>query len=283
MIAHLTALMLVAAAPAQQAADTTFAVQADGRLEITQIEGAVRITAWDRSEMRVVASYDEEEGRLEVRQSGGAVHVSAQGEWGEPVYAEFDISVPRRMALEMSGAELEVSIDGSEGDVQVSTAEGDISLSGGSGNVALNAVDGTVTVSSASGKITINAVDGDISVTRANGAVSATAVDGSVVLREITSDNISVNAVDGDITYRGTISDGGRYVLSTHDGDLDVVIPDGSNARISIDTFSGDLETDFPVQFEGDFGKKRISFTVGTGKALVELSAFDGTISLKKQ
>jgi DUF4097 and DUF4098 domain-containing protein YvlB len=281
MIAHLAALML-AAAPAQQA-DTTFAVDADGRLEVTQIEGVVRIEAWDRAEMRVVASYDEEEGRLEVRQSGGAIHVSAKGEWGEPVYAEFDITVPRRMALELSGAELEVSVDGTAGDVSVSTAEGDISLAGGTGNVALNAVDGTVTVSGASGKIAINAVDGDISVTRANGAVTATAVDGSVVLQEITSDNISVNAVDGDITYRGTISDGGRYVLSTHDGDLDVVIPEGSNARISVDTFSGDLETDFPFQFEGDFGKKRISFTVGTGKALVELSAFDGTISLRKQ
>jgi hypothetical protein len=103
------------------------------------------------------------------------------------------------------------------------------------------------------------------------------------MLEVITSDNVSVNVVDGDIAYEGTIADGGRYVLSTHDGDLDVLIPDGANARISIDTFSGELDTDFPVELEGDFGKKRISFTVGTGKALVELSAFDGTISLRQE
>jgi len=281
MIAHMAAAVLAALAPAQQA-DTTFAVEG-GRLEITQIEGMVSVTAWDRAEMRVIADYDEDDGRLDIRQSGGTIHVSAKGEWGEPVYAEFEITVPRGMALEFAGASLEVDIEGAVGDVSVSTAEGDITLSGGSGNVGLNAVDGNITVIGASGKIAINSVDGDVSVTDSDGAIAVTAVDGDVMLEGITSENISVNAVDGDITYDGTITDGGRYVLSTHDGDLYVSIPDGSNARISIDTFSGDLDTDFPVELEGDFGKKRISFTVGTGKALVELSAFDGTISLKQQ
>lgn len=282
MIAHVTAAMLVALAPAQQA-DTTFAADGASRLEVNQIEGVVNITAWDRADMRVVGTYDEDAGRLDIRRSGGTVHVSAKGEWGEPVYAEFEISVPRAMALEMAGASLEVGIEGVAGDVSVSTAEGGISLQGGSGNVGLNAVDGNVTVDGASGKIGINAVDGDVTVTGSSGAVAATAVDGDVILEGITSDNVSVNAVDGDITYEGTIADGGRYVLSTHDGDLFVTIPDGANARISVDTFSGDLDTDFAVELEGDFGKKRISFTVGTGKALVELSAFDGTISLKQQ
>lgn len=281
MITTMTALMLAALAPAQQA-DTTFAVDAGGRLELTQIEGTLNVTAWDRSELRVVAAYDEEEGRIEIRQSGGTVHVSAKGEWGEPVWAEFDITVPRGLALEITGVSLPVSIAGAAGDVSVSTAEGDIELEGGSGNVALNAVDGMVSVRSANGNIAVNAVDGDVTIGGSAGAIAVTAVDGTVLLESIDSENVSVNAVDGDISYEGTIADGGRYVLSTHDGDLYVSIPDGANARISVDTFSGELDTDFPVELEGDFGKKRMSFTVGSGKALVELSAFDGTISLKQ-
>jgi hypothetical protein len=281
MIAHVTAALLAALAPAQQA-DTTFAVDAS-RLEVNQLEGVVNVTAWDRNEMRVVAEYDEDEGQLDIRQSGGTIHVAAKGEWGEPVYGELELSVPRGMAIEMTGVSLEVTIEGSAGDVTVSTVEGSIFLVGGAGNVALNAVDGNVTVAVASGKIAINAVDGDVSVSESDGAIAVTAVDGDVTLEGITSDNVSVNAVDGDIGYDGTIADGGRYVLSTHDGDLDVLIPAGANARISIDTFSGELETDFPVELEGDFGKKRISFTVGTGKALVELSVFDGTILLRQE
>lgn len=281
MIAHVTAALLAALAPAQQA-DTTFAVDAS-RLEVTQLEGVISVTGWDRSEMRVQATYDEDEGRLDIRQSGGTIHVATKGEWGEPVYGELELSVPGGIALEITGVSLEVGIERSAGSVSVSTAEGEILLVGGSGNVALNAVDGPVTVAGASGKIAINAVDGDVSVSESDGAIAVTAVDGDVTLEGITSDNVSVNAVDGDIGYDGTIADGGRYVLSTHDGDLDVLIPSGANARISIDTFSGELDTDFAVEFEGDFGKKRISFTVGTGKALVELSAFDGIISLRQE
>ena len=281
MIAHVTAALLAALAPAQQA-DTTFAVDAS-RLEVTQLEGVVSVSGWDRDEMRVQATYDEDEGRLDIRQSGGTIHVSTKGEWGEPVYGELELSVPRGIALEITGVSVEVDIEGSAGSVSVSTAEGEILLVGGAGNVALNAVDGPVTVAGASGKIAINAVDGDVSVSESDGAIAVTAVDGDVTLEGIASDNVSVNAVDGDIGYDGTIVDGGRYVLSTHDGDLDVLIPSGANARISIDTFSGELDTDFAVELEGDFGKKRISFTVGTGKALVELSAFDGTISLRQE
>jgi len=282
MIAHVAAVMLAALTPAQQA-DTTFAVDADGRLEVNQLEGEISVTAWDRTEMRVVVRYDEDDGKLDIRQSGGTVHLSAKGEWGEPLYAEFEITAPRGMALEMTGVSLEVSVEGASGDVSVSTAEGDITLEGGSGNIALNAVDGDVSIGGASGNIAINAVDGNVSVARSSGAMAVTAVDGDVTLEGITSDNVSVNAVDGDIAYDGTIADGGRYVLSTHDGDLTVTIPDGANARISVYTFSGDLDTDFPVELEGNLGKKRISFTVGSGKALVELSSFDGTISLRQR
>ena len=43
MIAHLTAAMLVALAPAQQA-DTTFRGGSGGRLEVNQLEGVVDVT-----------------------------------------------------------------------------------------------------------------------------------------------------------------------------------------------------------------------------------------------
>jgi hypothetical protein len=105
-------------------------------------------------------------------------------------------------------------------------------------------------------------------------------VDGDVVLLGIDSDNVGVNAVDGDVTFTGTIRDDGRYFMSTHDGDLDITIPRKANARVSIATFDGDLVSDIPIQLEGDFSQKRFSFTIGSGRALMELSSFDGVIRL---
>lgn len=281
MIANLAVALIAPLALVQQS-DTTFAVEAGGRLEVNQYEGTVAVTTWDRSEMRVQAEYIDEEAELKIRTSESGVRVEVTGEWGEPAAADLRITAPRDMAIEISGIELAVSVADAGGSVSVSSVEGDIEVSGGSGNVALNAVSGGVTLSGASGNLAINAVDGDVAVTDADGNVAVQAVDGDVTLQSIRSDLVDANSVDGDITYVGTINDGGRYFLATHDGDLYVTIPDGTNARVSVATFSGELEADFPVTMEGDVGKRRFSFTLGTGKALIDLSAFDGTIRLIK-
>ena len=103
------------------------------------------------------------------------------------------------------------------------------------------------------------------------------------MLQNIDSDDVGVNVVDGDVTYTGSIRDDGRYFISTHDGDLNITIPRDANARVSIATFDGDLVSDIPIQLEGDFSQKRFSFTIGTGRALMELSSFDGVIRLTQE
>lgn len=279
MIAQLTAAVLASLALAQQT-DTTFTVDAKGRMELTHLEGSVAVTSWNRGEMRVVATFIEDEGDVEIRTAGSTVRVEVKGEWGEPVAADLEITVPREMALEISGVTLEVGIEGAGGDVSVSTVEGGIRVAGGKGNIALNAVDGDVTLSGASGNMALNGVDGDISVADSEGNLTVNAVDGDVILEGIRSNLVEANAVDGDISYRGTIADGGRYFLSTHDGDLLITVPQGTNARVSVNTFAGDLAADFPIELEGDMKKRKFSFTLGSGKALMELSTFDGTIQL---
>ena len=159
---------------------------------------------------------------------------------------------------------------------------GGIEVGGGTGNISLNAVEGGVTLEGADGNIALVSVDGDVTISRSSGVISVQNVDGDIILDGITSDNIEVNTVDGDLGYRGTINDDGRYFLSTHDGDIMVTVPDGTNARVSVSTFSGDLEADFPVTLSGDIDQRSFSFTLGTGKALLEISTFDGMIELTR-
>ena len=276
MIAHVTAALLAALAPVQQA-DTTFAVDAS-RLEVTQLEGVVSVSGWDRNEMRVQATYDEDEGRLDIRQSGGTIHVSAKGERRKPVYAELELSVPRGIALEITGVSLEVGIEGSAGSVSVSTAEGEILLDGGSDNVTLNTGDGAIYVANASGNITLETTEGDVSVANSSGVLAVSAEDGAALLDGIESDDVAVNVTEGEISYYGTIADGGRYMLSTDDGDLYMRVPVGTNAQFSVTLPDGLFEADFPITIEGD--ETQFYFTLGTGTALVELSSFDGDVRL---
>ena len=89
--------------------------------------------------------------------------------------------------------------------------------------------------------------------------------------------------VNGDVIYEGTVQDGGRYLLSSHNGNITFAVPQGSNATLSVATFAGEFEADFPVTLtEASSGGKRFSFVLGSGSARVELESFGGTIHLRR-
>jgi DUF4097 and DUF4098 domain-containing protein YvlB len=76
------------------------------------------------------------------------------------------------------------------------------------------------------------------------------------------------------------VRDDGSYRLSTHNGDVTVSVPGSISATVTVSTFSGDFESDFPVTLAGARQGKRFTFTLGSGKATMELESFQGSIRL---
>lgn len=279
MIMHLAAAMLASMAVVQQV-DTTFAVSAGSRLDLYNHQGSVTVTTWDRNDIRIRARWDEGRRPIMIRNSDSGVRVRVEPRDAGMPHVDFDITAPKSMSMAFQGVELAVRIEGSEGNIAVQSVEGPVEVKGGRGNISLQTVDGEVSVRNADGKISVHAIEGPVTITDSRGALNVESVDGDVTLTDIDSDNVSVNVVDGDVSYDGTVHDDGRYFISTHDGDLTVRLPKGANARVSVATFDGDLVSDIPIQLEGDFSQKRFSFTIGSGRALMELSSFDGVIRL---
>ncbi|MFW6083662.1 MAG: DUF4097 family beta strand repeat-containing protein [Gemmatimonadota bacterium] len=281
MITQVAVSLLASMAVVQQV-DTTLAVSPGSQLDLYNHEGTVAVERWDRDELRIRARWDEGRRPVTIRESSSGVRVRVEPRDAGMPYVEFDVTAPRRMSVSLEGVELSARVEGGDGNIAIHSVEGSLEVHGGRGNVSLQAVDGPITVRDADGKISINAIDGPVTITDSRGALSVESVDGDVTLRGIVSDNVSVNVVDGDVVYAGAIRDDGRYFISTHDGDLDITLPGNANARVSVATFDGDLVSDIPIQLEGDFSQKRFSFTIGTGRALVELSSFDGMIRLQQ-
>ena len=280
MITHIAAAIIASMAMTQQM-DTTFAVSGNGQLDLQNQIGTVTISTWDRDELRIQASWDEGSRPVVIRNTGGTVRVRVEPEYEMPE-VEFNITAPRGMSIALQGVELEVSIEGSGANIAVHSVEGSIDVTGGSGNVALQTVAGSVEVREADGHIVVHSIDGDVHVSDSQGTLEVQSVDGDIELLNVDSENVSVNVMAGDVTFVGAIHDRGRYFMSTHAGDLNITFPKVVHARVSIATFAGELESDIPIQVEGDFSQKRFSFTLGSGSALVELSSFDGIIRLKQ-
>jgi DUF4097 and DUF4098 domain-containing protein YvlB len=114
-----------------------------------------------------------------------------------------------------------------------------------------------------------------------SGSVEGGTVSGNIRLIGVRSKDVRAETVSGDIVYSGSIEAGGKYSFDTHSGTVRLNIPRGAGAQFSVETFSGDVTTDFTVTIPPGSGKRRngrMEFTIGDGRAKVNAQTFSGRI-----
>lgn len=263
--------------------DTVVPARPGMRLDVNSHGGEVVIRTWSRSEVRISADLEGRE-RLEVLSVGSVLKVRARNNYGFPQSVDWRLTIPTTMDIEIGGVNLDVEAFDVGGTVKISTVQGDINLRGGSRLVTVYSVSGDVQVSNVRGQVRAESTNGDAYVADVEGEVSAESVNGDVLLRGIRSDFVEATTVNGDVVYDGTLRDDGRYRFNTHNGDLAIRVPAGTNATISVSTFHGEFQSDFPVTLtETIKAGQRFSFTIGNGSARIELGSFGGEIRLVRR
>jgi hypothetical protein len=102
-------------------------------------------------------------------------------------------------------------------------------------------------------------------------------------VQKVQASNVDASTVNGRIVYDGTIRDGGDYALTTHNGAIWVVVPNGTNASVSVSTFNGELDTTFDLpRLEIPSQRRTYNFVLGNGKARLDLETFGGDINLRR-
>src|SRR5213078_754855 len=188
---------------------------------------------------------------------------------GPPRSLDYAITVPKWMAISVSGTYADVTMDGVGADVTVETTRGDINVTGGSGVITLKSIQGEVTLQKAKGRIEVRAVNEGMHLADINGDLSAETTNGSIILDRIDSGNVDLYTVNGNISYDGPIKEKGLYRLTTHNGQIAMAVADKANATIVARTYNGGFRSTF--QLPGDAGgekrNKRFTMTVGNGSA----------------
>ena len=261
--------------------DTTFAVRSGQRLDVDDFGGSITVTAWNQDRVRVSASGGSDPFSVDVGPVTVHVESHPEDERG-PGESDLTIQVPAWMELNLSGNEVDVSTRGTRSSVQVNTVQGSVTIDGGEGNVEANSVEGDLTISNVHGRVQLNTTEGSVTLRTVSGTdLDIETVDGDIDMGDVTTPNIEANTVDGNIEWGGTLTAGGTYRFSTHDGDLTLGIQGEPDATVSVETFDGSIESDWPVTLSNTHQHK-MTFTLGSGRARLELSSFDGTISLKR-
>jgi hypothetical protein len=265
-----------------QDVDTTIAVRSGARFELNSVSGSVKIQTWGRPQIRVVAETDG--ARVDIDGSGSSVSVRAIPRRGEGD-ANFTITVPANTSLEVHAISADVDVSGVCGEATLGSISGGVTLRCGNGNVQIESVSGDVRASDVRGNLEISSTSGDVEMQGVRGDVTARSVSGDVGLERVDGQNVRAETVSGDIGFSGPVHDGGRYSFHSHSGDL-TVRPDGDlSAVISVSTFSGDMESDWPMTINpggGPVHPREWEFTIGAGSARLSLESFSGTIYLRR-
>jgi len=274
-------LLALAAMTLAQQTDTTLSVSARVRLEVRAFSGEIRVDTWSRNAIRIRAEHNSRT-RVEIEGSESSVQVRARTVRGEPASVDFVITAPASARLALSGVSTDVIVEGIAGEITAETTSGDVSVRGGSEFVSLKSVEGDIALTDAAGRVDVGSVNGDVQLAMIRGRIMAETVNGDVSLERIESDDVEAGTVSGDVTFSGSVSDRGRYRLTSHNGDLTITVPQRVNATVSVSTFNGEFESSFPVTLTEIRPGKRFTFTLGSGGARLELESFNGTIQLRR-
>jgi DUF4097 and DUF4098 domain-containing protein YvlB len=214
--------------------------------------------------------------------SPGRLEISAEGSMGEPVWVDYQITVPAETPLELSGIDSDIEVEGARAEIKAESVQGDVIVHGGEGPVTATSVEGAVEVVGPRGRVEASSVNRSARVVGARGAVQASAISGDVYLEDLDSDDVEASTISGQVFFVGSYKANGSYSFSTHDGDLMVGVPEKANVSGSVATFQGDFESAFPVETSERRRGKQIHFTLGDGSARLEIEAFNGDVRLDR-
>jgi hypothetical protein len=126
------------------------------------------------------------------------------------------------------------------------------------------------------GGISVRDVKGEIQFDMHNGGVSLARVAG----------NVEGSSHNGGITLDldGARWDGNQILLETHNGGVNLRVPENYSARLELSTHNGGMTSDFPVTMTGSLArKKEIAFNLGSGGALIRMKTHNGGVALRRK
>src|SRR5437879_4658862 len=132
--------------------DQTIPVQKGTRLDVANFAGEVAIKAWEKDAVRVEVNHSDRES-IDIKQGDQIVTIRSHQLRGAPRSLDYTITVPRWMAIAITGTYTDATVDGVGGDVTIETTRGDIKVSGGSGVIQPKSVSGGTWLETAQGSL----------------------------------------------------------------------------------------------------------------------------------
>jgi DUF4097 and DUF4098 domain-containing protein YvlB len=221
----------------------TYALTADGRVALDNINGDVHISSWDRNEVKVDAvKYADtkerlEEAKIEIDAKASSLSIRTtypehdhNWNWGSrnnPASVEYTLTVPRAAKLD-----------------EIKLINGRLDVNGVSGEVNASCINGRLEAHNLAGRARLSTINGRL---------------------EATFDQLAGHSVE----------------LNSVNGSVDLTIPSDSKAEIEASTVSGGINNDFGLHVNNHhFVGHDLRGELGNGGTRIKLANVNGRIEV---
>jgi lia operon protein LiaG len=241
---------------------------------------------------------EHDRGRHADRRSNDGRRVTISSGSGLDARADLLIRVPRGREAAVHLAVGSVAVANVDGELTVDASAAPVTATGSKGSLRIDVGSGEVRVSQAEGEVTVSTGSGGVDVSRYHGpSLSINTGSGTVTGTELESDDVSIETGSGEIrltavsaprlsleTGSGGIAaelrrDVSELQAQTGSGDIAIRAPASLGAAVEIETSSGDIETDFPLQVTRQ-GRDHMTGTIGDGQGTIAIETGSGQIRL---
>jgi DUF4097 and DUF4098 domain-containing protein YvlB len=263
--------------------DTTFAFDKRGNVVLSVGNGEIIVTAWTRDQIRVRALSERSAIRMDASPARVSLDISRQ-RGGD---TRFEITVPVGVRVNARSTSGDIAISGTKGSVDATTQNGDVTVEDAAEMIDLRSMSGDIVGRNLAGNIEVNAMNGELTLTDVRGDVDATSISGDIDLRNVTAKYVRARSTSGDISFDGGVDPAGRYELGSHSGGVYLTIPQTTGALLTIATYSGEIDSDFPITLKpGEHAigaTKRFTFEIGKGDSRISAESFSGDITIRSK
>jgi len=212
---------------------------------------------------------------------GRTVKISARGT-GLTAWADIRLLIPAGARVSIKLGVGKVSLANVDGTIEVNTANGDVEGKATTGALSIDTGSGDVTLTGHKGGLTVDTGSGDISLAGVTtDLLSLDTGSGDVLVTGAAVRVIRVDTGSGDVRIELT-GDIDELSVDTGSGDVEVSAPKSLGAAVSLETSSGDITTDFPIQVTRKSGDG-LTGTIGDGKGRMSIETASGDVRLRQR
>lgn len=274
-LAVIAASVLAIPCAAQEKKEFRYSLGSGASLFIVNDSGSISVRPSNSAQAIIVAKPRSNKIEVDGSQSGSRVVVRTQ--------------ILQRASAEESRVDYEVQVP-QQADVVLRNSDGTITVEGVNGDVTCEGESTTVHVrDGGNGHVHVRTVDGAINLTNLNNAhVELQSISGNIKIVSVTGPFFRANSTKGNISYDGDFSGNGDYALTTHSGNIEVMMPGRASVELSAGSVNGSVQDGFqlqPSKQQTSAANQGKSFagTSNSGASSVKLRSFSGKINIKKK